>query len=334
LTISEKTKPILYKWFDYIGAAIVILQGVFVTISNMSSISENFWAGLVNITVGLVIVAFKAIFRMRGYWYFWLIGAIFTFFLGLNFSLTNTETSVKAPPAAVTISKIETETPDKIPSYVKRAADSLDSMQTAYNTLNNTRSGISGQERTNGKAMDESLTLAEDRLTAAKSEYEKQRAIWAQTIEQADAYIMQAEHGALSVFGRIVNFLSKTDNVGARWIAFFFWIFGYTIIELIEFVVFDPRVKKGSTRELLHIAENDEVENWVWSNWAGKSGRIISFESFNKFWNAAGRGGFSEETYKKIKQAAIDSGVISPGDEIIITDQTEAQRIIETALDK
>jgi hypothetical protein len=79
---------------------------------------------------------------------------------------------------------------------------------------------------------------------------------------------------------------------------------------------------------------NDDVENWVWSNWAGKSGHIISFESFKKFWNTGDRGGFSEDAYKKIKQAAIDSGVISPGDEIIITDQVEAQRIIETALDK
>jgi|GEM_PF-6921971 len=77
---------------------------------------------------------------------------------------------------------------------------------------------------------------------------------------------------------------------------------------------------------------NEDVENWVWSNWAGKNGRIISFESFRKFWDS--KGGFDEDMYKKIKQAAIDSGVVSPGDEILIEDQAEAQRIIEISLDK
>jgi hypothetical protein len=295
----------------------------------MSSISENFWAGVVNITIGLVIVAFKAIFRMRGYVWFWLAGAVFTFFLGLNFSLTNTETSVRPKPGVVQISEIETNTPDKIPAYVKRASDSLDSVQAAYNKLDTTRSGISGQERTNGAAMDNSLIKAEERLTAAKNEYEKQRNIWISTVEQANEYTLQSEHGALSVFGRIINFLGKNQDVGARWIAFFFWVFAYSIIEFIEFVVFDPKIKK--TRPAAEPV-NDDVENWIWSNWAGKNGRIISAESFNKFWS--NRGGFSEIAYKKIKQAAIDSRVITPGDEILVEDQKEAQKIIESVLDK
>jgi Ca2+/Na+ antiporter len=70
----------------------------------------------------------------------------------------------------------------------------------------------------------------------------------------------------------------------------------------------------------------DTVEKFVKTNWIGyksnKSKKILSQQSFIEFYST--RGGFSIDDYKKLKQLAIDRSVITPGDEIIIYDESEA----------
>lgn len=94
----------------------------------------------------------------------------------------------------------------------------------------------------------------------------------------------------------------------------------------IEYLQKKIEAKIGITIEPDNKLNHELVSKFVNANWTGfranKGKNILSQKSFMEFFST--RGGFSVDEYKKIKQRAIDKGIISPGDEIQETDENKA----------
>jgi hypothetical protein len=295
--------PLLNRILDSYGLVVALVIDILIVGICFLVVSPGPVEAVAMGALSLVVVLFGVRAWIKGNKVLWAMFAFVAFFFDLSFVLVSTDVQSQATGPDTELVRLTTKQDE--------ADRAVSDLQRQYD------------EAAKRETMDQIF-----------AQLETARGVAAEAKRDRDRRLNQTEHAKPPITADALFMAIPEAAIEPRRIiplVVFGILFSGLQLTIISAATDAPTVRR---REKISVSENDEVENWVWSNWAGKSGRIISFESFNKFWNAAGRGGFSEETYKKIKQAAIDSGVISPGDEIIITDQAEAQRIIETALDK
>lgn len=292
--------PTLNKILDGYGLIVALAIDILIVGICFVVVSPGVIEAIAMAALSLVVVLFGVRAWIKGNKVLWAMFAFVAFFFDLSFVLVSTDVQSKSTGPDTELVRLTTKQDEA-------DADVRD-LQRQYDEAGKreTMDQIYGQ-----------LLIARDVSAAAKIDRDER---------------LRAKENAKPPITADGLFSAIPDAVKPkRWIPLIVFAILFSGLQLtIISAATDAPVARVRRRDAPEVKE--DVENWVWSNWAGKNGRIISFESFRKFWDS--KGGFDEDMYKKIKQAAIDSGVISPGDEILIEDKAEAQRIIEISLDK
>jgi hypothetical protein len=141
-------------------------------------------------------------------------------------------------------------------------------------------------------------------------------AIWGHEQRRVQAFIYGLM--AIVIQGMIVFALNRKKKVSR--IKFIIDALTNRLYENIENKL---KIKSVIDRPFIDISL---IENFVTANWIGlrsnNTKKILSPQSFIEFYST--RGGFNVDDYKKIKQRAIDRQVITPGDEIILSNESDA----------
>lgn len=292
--------PILNKILDGYGLIVALAIDILIVGICFVVVSPGPVEAIAMGALSLVVVLFGVRAWIKGNKVLWAMFAFVAFFFDLSFVLVSTDVQSQQAGPDTELVRLTTK---------QDAADlAVSDLQRQYDEA--------GKRETMDQIF---LQLAEARRVAAEAKKDR------------DARLQLKENAKPPITAEAL-FTAIPDAIKPkRWIPLlvFAILFSGLQLTIISAATDAPTARRRSAPPK---EKSDDVENWVWSNWAGKNGRIISYESFGKFWYA--RGGFSEIAYKKIKQAAIDAAVISPSDEILIEDQKQAQKIIESALDK
>jgi hypothetical protein len=232
MTLNSTLRQRIFFWLQIIGAVFCLFEGVFVMIQNMSSIGENETLKSLYIVLGIIVVVFKNIFRMVGKKFIvaWCVGAVITGFFTLSFVLTGTETQTVHKTGA------ELAQDAKQPQYVIDAYNDARNAQKALSDLQAKQAAIPGNQRTNIAALDGPIQTAKETRDAANVIEKEARERWYKSLEDAQISTTKEDQTALSVFGRIPNFLTNAD--APHWIAFIVWLMLVVFVEWIDFYSF------------------------------------------------------------------------------------------------
>lgn len=163
-------------------------------------------------------------------------------------------------------------------------------------------------------ALDEQMTQARADLRRAEDARERR-------FNRLDTRTAHSQISADAVFSAIPQAILDGRIIQ---LIMFSLIFGGLQLTIITALNIKPpaTVTETKTRRP-RTPKGDLAKIWIGTNWATGSDRLISWKAFS-----GANPGYAQSSYKRMKQAAFDTGIIGFADEILVKNPTEAEKLL------